>query len=153
MEDHQAEENHGVNTWQHDSHDNMTTWHGGFLEWWYQPAIGFPTKNAHFGVWHGGKPTIKGNTHIAVDIATCQFAPPKLGVDRNSIPSRLPSRSNEVKVQGPRPAVWKPWQDTLAENPIKNCPIWMMRWKNFLRLSSQWISNCKTFLQQTSIRR
>ena len=26
---------------------------GGFLKWWYQTAIGFPTKNDHFGVFWG----------------------------------------------------------------------------------------------------
>ena len=27
--------------------------YGGFLKWWYQTAIGFPTKNDHFGVFWG----------------------------------------------------------------------------------------------------
>ena len=31
--------------------DNQS--YGGFLKWWYQTAIGFPTKNDHFGVFWG----------------------------------------------------------------------------------------------------
>ena len=27
---------------------------GGFLKWWYQTTMGFPTKNDHFGVESGG---------------------------------------------------------------------------------------------------
>ena len=27
--------------------------YGGFLKWWYQTAIGFPTKNDHFEVFWG----------------------------------------------------------------------------------------------------
>ena len=27
--------------------------YGGFLKWWYQTTIGFPTKNDHFGVFWG----------------------------------------------------------------------------------------------------
>ena len=36
----------------------------GFLKRWYPTTIGFPTKNDHFEVWNGGKPTILGNTQI-----------------------------------------------------------------------------------------
>ena len=32
---------------------------GGFLKWWYQTTIGFPTKNDHFGVEIGYSPPFK----------------------------------------------------------------------------------------------
>ena len=92
MEDHQAEENHGVNTWEcaWQQHD-IAVWCSVYF------ILLTPRVNSQPKTWIG-------------------------------IPSRLPSLSNEVTVQGPRPAV-KPWQDTY-KNPIKNCPIWMMRWTN-----------------------
>ena len=37
----------------HESHEKRDTLvvSGGFLKWWYQTTIGFPTKNDHFGVF------------------------------------------------------------------------------------------------------
>ena len=32
---------------------------GGFLKWWYQTTIGYPTKNDHFGVEIGYSPPFK----------------------------------------------------------------------------------------------
>ena len=39
---------------EHDGFENFLLHpHGGFLKWWYQTTIGFPTKNDHFGVFWG----------------------------------------------------------------------------------------------------
>ena len=36
--------------------EHLEALYGGFLKWWYQTTIGFPTKNVHFGVEIGGTP-------------------------------------------------------------------------------------------------